>query len=106
MSPRQTLPLARTAEERKLVDRFAEQGLSQTTIKLYVSVVRRADRWAGDNGYRLRTLPTRALVEYAETLPRSWSSRCRLRSALSAYWKAVKRPDAPLSAIRVQRSLT
>lgn len=97
------LPRYRSERERKVVDQFAVMGLGTRTIEQYLSAIRYAERWCCDNGYALRTLPATGLLELAETLPFTWSSRRRMRSALKAYWEATGRKNAPTKAIRVPR---
>lgn len=78
-------------------------GYSDRTIELYLTAVRSAQVWATDHGYKLRSLPAHACAELAQTVPNTWSSRRRLRSALGAFWEAQGRRNPPTKAIRVPR---
>ncbi len=95
--------LWKTADEKRLVDAWAAAGLADRTIQLYMGAVRTSETWCKAHGYKLRTLPAFAARELSETLPLTWSSRRRLRSALRAYWEAVGRRNPPLNAIRVPK---
>lgn len=93
----------RNYDERKLVDKWAAMGYSDRTIELYLTAVRSADSWCSEHGHRLRSLSAYTVTELAATVPNTWSSRRRLRSALGAYWEASGRRNPPTKAIRVPR---
>ena len=84
-----------------LVEGFAAAGFSRKTIINYVNALRGADRWLDAHGHDVATVGPLAVREYAETLPRTRSSRALLRSALGALWRAQGRLDGPVGAIRV-----
>lgn len=85
------------------VDRMIASGYATKTAVIYRRVLIAADRWAIDNGTRLDTIDAATLRKYAETLPRSHSSRASLRSALRIHWSLTARYDGPLGAVRVPR---
>ncbi len=98
---RATKQLWRTNDERKLVEHWIAMGYAFTTMRLYLTAVRAADAWCSENGHRLRSLSPSAAAQLAQEVPNTWSSRRRLRSALTAYWEACGRRNAPVKAIRV-----
>ncbi len=98
---RNVQPVWRSAPEMKLVEQWAAMGYATKTINMYLTAVRAADAWCVAHGHKLRTLSAIATVELAASVPKSWSSRLRLRSALNAYWTVTGRKNPPLKAIRV-----
>lgn len=96
-------PLARNDDELQLVNLFLAEGLSQRTVQLYMTALRKIQTWCASNEYTLDTIPVHALIEYADTLPFTWSSRQRLRVALNHYWRITGRVAAPIKAVRVPK---
>lgn len=84
-----------------LRDLFLARGLAPKTAALYARTIEAAMGWSAQQGTTLRRLSPGLLAEYVETLPRTWSSRKLLRSALAHYWDATGRHNPPLAAIRV-----
>ena len=95
-----TVPGAETRDYRWYL---IERGMAAKTVTTYFRAIIRADAWCEERGYPLRTVPGPVIAEYSETLPKSWSSRRQLRSALGHYWALFERRNAPLWAIRVPK---
>lgn len=86
-----------------LLDELLAEGLAPRTARLYVQTVDAADSWCRGHGATLDDVPASLVLEYAETKPRTHSSRKLLKAALAAYWRTAGRDDAPLAAVRVPR---
>jgi integrase len=82
------------------VEAFVAAGYSRKTIAVYLTALRRLDAWLSERGIELASAPLGSVVEYAETLPHTRSSRALLRSSLRAFWSTVGRAES-LAAIRV-----
>lgn len=78
-----------------------ERGLSPRTANLYARTVQRAELWCDRRGVSLARASAVAIIEYAATLPRTFSSLSCLHKALAHYWDLCGREDPPLRAIRV-----
>lgn len=78
-------------------------GLAPRTIECYVGALSRAERWVSERGWSLADLTAPQLASYADTLPRTWSTRAQLRAALRRYWTSVGRSDGPAFAVRCPR---
>ncbi len=78
-----------------------ERGLSPRTADLYAHTIRRAEGWCDRRGVSLPDASALAIIEYASTLPRTFSSLSALHKALAHYWDLCGRKDPPLRAIRV-----
>ena len=89
---------ARVSETR---ERMLRDGMSETTIRHYSSMLWRAECSAEMRGLALVELDARTLAEYAETL--SGASRRSFRSALRAYYAALGVDDGPIGAVRPPR---
>lgn len=77
------------------------RGLAERTVREYRLWVRRASRYAADQGYTLEALPGHLLRQWADRLPHTWATRKQARSALRHYYRAVGRADEqPWEAIR------
>ncbi len=100
---RRTRPAWSQSELTRLKEQLWAQGLAPHTSTLYMRTLARADRWCAEQGWALDDVPGGVLREYAETIPRSYSSRRLLRSALRHYWSINARAEVPLWAVRVPR---
>jgi len=89
------------ARVRATRERMLRDGMSETTIRHYSSMLWRAERWADTRGLGLVELDARTLAEYSETL--SGASRRILRSALRVYYGALGVDDPPIGAVRAPR---
>lgn len=78
-------------------------GLNAKSIRQYCAYLWRAEQWCIHQGIELETIDGDALEKFAESIPRSTSSRRGLHSALGHYFRALKRTDPPLWAVRVPR---
>ncbi len=76
-------------------------GFSPKTVDTYYGIITRADTWMTARGHPAAKAPASLVARYADTLPRSWSTRKGLRAALAAYWELVHRRNPPLAVIRV-----
>lgn len=76
-------------------------GLSGRTATIYGRHVERAERWLGERGVSLELALPSEIGAYAETLPRSSSTRRQLRSALRLWWAWAKRVNPPVASVRV-----
>lgn len=76
-------------------------GFSPRTVNQYLRVIRKADAWCVARGSSLAKAPADLVARYADTRPKTWSSRKELRAALEHYWTITKRKNPPLSVIRV-----
>ncbi len=76
-------------------------GLHERSIGEYTREVQRCQAWLARSGHDLASAPPSIIGAYAETRPRSWSTRKMVRSALRHYWTMVGRPTPPVLAIRV-----
>ena len=63
-----------------------ELGLSDKTVALYLRAMLRADAWCEAHGHRLAEVPGPLVAEFAESLPRSRSTRHHLRASLRHFW--------------------
>ena len=81
-----------------------ELGLARSTIGYYVRMMLRADAWCEQHGHRLAAVPGPILAEFAESLPRSRSTRHHLRASLAHFWVWQGRHRPPLWAIKVPRA--
>lgn len=74
---------------------------SPRTVRNYESRVRHVEEWLKENGrQRLRRCAPEDIAEFGEHLRWSYATRDGYRSAIAAYWRYVKRTDAPTKAIR------
>jgi integrase len=78
-----------------------ERGLSPRTANYYARTVQRAELWCDRQGVSLAQASAVTIIEYAATLPRTFSSLSCLHKALAHYWDLCGREDPPLRAIRV-----
>lgn len=76
-------------------------GLDPKSVTTYYRRILKVDAWCVARGSSLAKAPGPLIARYADTLPRSWSSRKELRSACKWYWLIVKRRNPPLAFIRV-----
>ncbi len=76
-------------------------GLAPRSVTIYYRRIQSAERWCSGRGTTLAKVPGPIIARYADSLPRSWSTRKELRAALKWYWVIVKRKDPPLGFIRV-----
>jgi integrase len=76
-------------------------GFAPRTVTLYLRTIRNAEAWCEARGTTLAKVSPELIARYAETRPRSWSSRKELKAALGHYWVIVKRRNPPLGVIRV-----
>ncbi len=80
-------------------DRMVAAGYAPKTCAVYRPPLVRADA----AGVDLDRVGPQELRDYAETLPRTRSSRALFRSALRCHWTLSGRSDGPWGAIRVPR---
>jgi integrase/recombinase XerC len=80
----------------EFVDALIGRGYARKTIVVYVTALRAAAR-----SIDLDAVTATELRAYAESLPRTRSSKALLRSALRAYWDVSQRVDPPIAAVRV-----
>ena len=79
-----------------LADALTGAGYSRKTVAVYLTALRPAAA-----ALDLEAATPTQVAAYAETLPRTRSSRALLRAALGAFWRLQGRPDAPTGAVRV-----
>jgi integrase len=79
-----------------LTESWTARGLSRKTISVYLVALRKAER-----SIDLDACTAAELRTYADSLPRTRSSRALLRSSLLAYWRTTERADGPAGAIPV-----
>lgn len=91
------------ARIRSAREAMRRSGLNATSTRQYCWVLWRAEQWCIKRGIELQTIDDENLEEFAETFPRSTSSRRHLKVALGHYFRALKRADPPLWAVRVPR---
>ncbi len=106
---RDTLPVAvpsprpRAVRTTKIILRTELQsmGLDAKSVTTYYRRIAKADAWCEARGSSLTKASGPLIARYADTLPRSWSTRKELRSACKWYWLIVRRKNPPLAFIRV-----
>lgn len=76
-------------------------GFSPRTVDVYYRTILNAEKWCAARGHSLSKVPSDIIARYAETRPRSWSSRKELRYALVAYWTIVRRRNPPITVLRL-----
>lgn len=79
-----------------LVEHMTARGLARKTMSVYLVTLKKAELHID-----LDACTAVELRAYADTLPRTRSSRALLRSSLLAYWRASGRLDGPAAAIPV-----
>lgn len=77
------------------------RGLAPKTAALYARTIGAAEEWCRTAGTTLAVVDALQLADYVAGIPRSWSSRKLLRSALNHYWEATGRANPPLAVVRV-----
>lgn len=78
-------------------------GLSDSTIRNYQAIVRRANEWAAANDVDLLHAGAFELAGLAASFPRSSATLRTLRCGLTHWFEMNDRWDAPLRAIRVPK---
>src|SRR5690606_33911912 len=81
-------------------DHLLGQGLSDKTVRVYVTRVEQAAGWCDQHGVHLVSLGASDAAEMATMFPSSASSRRQLRTALKHYWEMLD-VKGPVKAIRV-----
>lgn len=84
---------ALTAEEVR--DLLRRRGLSRRTVTVYLSQLRRVDRFCRERSWSLHAMSEEQLAAYLDSLPKTEGSLRQARVALSHYWRALGRIDAP-----------
>lgn len=79
-------------------------NLSDRTVVIYDQWVRRLERWCWDRRILADEVTQEQIVEWAQTIPSSWSSRKAARQALRHWCEWLGRDDQPYDAIYVPRS--
>ena len=90
---------ALTAEQVR--DLLGRRGLSRRTVTVYLSQLRRAERFCRERSYSLHALSDEELAAYLASLPQTEGSLRQATVALSHYWRALGRIDAPLVDVPV-----
>lgn len=86
-----------TIDVGEYVDYLYGRGLSEKTVAIYVSHIKRIVVAGIDPD----TMTATECATYASTTPASAATRRQLRCALTRYWEATGRRDGPIQAIRV-----
>lgn len=79
------------------------RGLGPRTVRTYITVLWRAERYCTEAGWSLPELTADQLATYADTLANTRSTRVQTRSALVHYWRVLGHPDPPSWALRAPR---
>lgn len=81
------------------------QGRAVRTVKSYARTLERFADWLKqERRGTVRGAKWKDVRDYAETLPYTYASRTALKSALSAYWKFLGRPECPTWAVRCPKA--
>ncbi|HSH62000.1 MAG TPA: tyrosine-type recombinase/integrase [Acidimicrobiales bacterium] len=81
------------------------EGLADGTIRNYVQIVARAEKWCEAHGHQLATLSPSGARALGEEWPGGQSTKKLLQAAVGHYWKHLRRADAPTHAIRVPKRI-
>ncbi len=79
----------------RVEDLLRRRGLSRRTVHGYLSQLRRTERFCRERTWPLRALSEDQLATYLASLPQTQASLRIATVALSHYWKAMGRIDAP-----------
>lgn len=90
-------------DDSDLWDQLLARGLSPRTAHLYRAEINRARRWCEERGHDVERMTLRAVLEYAETRPFTFSTRKMARDALRHLWEITGHPDPPYKAIRLPK---
>lgn len=86
-----------------LYDQLLAEGLAPRSAREYSNAIWRAQQWFAEHGLDLKRASPSSVVAYADSLPRTHSSRKLARASLRWYWQLQKRRNPPVRAIRVPR---
>lgn len=76
-------------------------GLCARSVGEYARELKRCKAWLANHGHDLANAPPSVIGAYAETRPKSWSTRKMVRTTLKHYWTMTGRPRPPVGAVRV-----
>src|SRR5690606_15311029 len=81
-------------------DHLLGQGLSDKTVRVYVTRVEQASGWCAQRGVHLVSMSASDASEMSRIVPNTAASRRQLRTALKYYWEMFG-VQGPVKAIRV-----